>query len=177
MSWSGLFSSSFCDSLTKLSHLISMPNPLFKQQPKNPKPIKIESLSEWVGLSEWEWGFYMEEEECKSGSKSIAERRAAKCGFNAQSLNKTALFRTATPLASSSPAARSPRLTIPPGISPAALLDSPIMLPNTQVSFLSLLLLLLLFFNSSFYLFFHSASSLLFIIFKCSLVINLWGLV
>lgn len=33
------------------------------------------------------------------------------------------------------------------------------------------------FFNSSFYLFFHSASSLLFIIFKCSLVINLWGLV
>ena len=115
----------------------------------------------------------MEEEECKSGSKSIAERRAAKCGFNAQSLNKTALFRTATPLASSSPAARSPRLTIPPGISPAALLDSPIMLPNTQVSFLSLLLL----FNSSFYLFFHSASSLLFIIFKCSLVINLWGLV
>ena len=70
-----------------------------------------------------------------------------------------------------------PRLTIPPGISPAALLDSPIMLPNTQVSFLSLLLLLLLFFNSSFYLFFHSASSLLFIIFKCSLVINLWGLV
>ena len=119
----------------------------------------------------------MEEEECKSGSKSIAERRAAKCGFNAQSLNKTALFRTATPLASSSPAARSPRLTIPPGISPAALLDSPIMLPNTQVSFLSLLLLLLLFFNSSFYLFFHSASSLLFIIFKCSLVINLWGLI
>ncbi|XP_075634032.1 WRKY transcription factor SUSIBA2-like [Castanea sativa] len=75
----------------------------------------------------------MEAEECKSGSKSIAERRAAKCGFNAQSLNKTALFRTATPLASSSPAARSPRLTIPPGISPAALLDSPIMLPNTQV--------------------------------------------
>ena len=130
-------------------------------------------VSEWVSFSEWEWGFYMEEEECKSGSKSIAERRAAKCGFNAQSLNKTALFRTATPLASSSPAARSPRLTIPPGISPAALLDSPIMLPNTQVSFLSLLLL----FNSSFYLFFHSASSLLFIIFKCSLVINLWGLV
>ena len=134
-------------------------------------------VSEWVSLSEWEWGFYMEEEECKSGSKSIAERRAAKCGFNAQSLNKTALFRTATPLASSSPAARSPRLTIPPGISPAALLDSPIMLPNTQVSFLSLLLLLFFFFNSSFYLFFHSASSLLFIIFKCSLVINLWGLV
>ena len=159
-------------SLTKHSHLISMPNPLFKQQPRNPKPIQIESLSEWVSFSEW--GFYMEEEECKSGSKSIAERRAAKCGFNAQSLNKTALFRTATPLASSSPAARSPRLTIPPGISPAALLDSPIMLPNTQVSFLSLLLL---FFNSSFYLFFHSASSLLFIIFKCSLVINLWGLV
>ncbi|GMY13941.1 WRKY transcription factor SUSIBA2-like [Fagus crenata] len=64
------------------------------------------------------------------GSKSIAERRAAKFGFNAQSLNKTALFRTASSLPS--PAARSPRITIPPGISPAALLDSPIMLPNTQ---------------------------------------------
>lgn len=63
------------------------------------------------------------------GIRSIAERRAEKCGFNAQSLN-TALFRTTSPLAS--PAARSPRLTIPPGISPAALLDSPIMLPNTQ---------------------------------------------
>ncbi|XP_041020592.1 WRKY transcription factor SUSIBA2-like [Juglans microcarpa x Juglans regia] len=59
-------------------------------------------------------------------SKSIAERRAAKCGFNAKCL-KTALFRTASPLAS--PAAR---LTIPAGISPTALLDSPIMLPNIR---------------------------------------------
>ena len=88
-------------------------------------------------MSEGELSSRMEDDEDYKGvggSKSIAERRAAKFGFNAQSLNKTALFRTASSLPS--PAARSPRITIPPGISPAALLDSPIMLPNTQVSFL-----------------------------------------
>ncbi|KAI3459141.1 hypothetical protein Pfo_015804 [Paulownia fortunei] len=58
---------------------------------------------------------------------SIAERRAAKCGFNASNIN-AARFRT-TGLA---PQVRSPYFTIPPGISPSALLDSPIMLPNAQ---------------------------------------------
>ncbi|XP_037491886.1 WRKY transcription factor SUSIBA2 isoform X1 [Jatropha curcas] len=66
---------------------------------------------------------------------SIAERRAAKCGFKAERIN-TARFRTTSPL--NSPAAtalvRSPCITIPPGISPTALLDSPIMLPNSQPS-------------------------------------------
>ncbi|KAL0302880.1 UNVERIFIED_CONTAM: putative WRKY transcription factor 2 [Sesamum radiatum] len=59
---------------------------------------------------------------------SIAERRAAKCGFNASNIN-AARFRTTglatTPL-------RSPYFTVPPGLSPSALLDSPIMLPNAQ---------------------------------------------
>lgn len=66
-------------------------------------------------------------------SVSIAERRAAKCGFNAERIN-TPRFRknTASPLPS--PADRSPgHLTLPPGISPTALLDSPMMLPNSQV--------------------------------------------
>lgn len=62
---------------------------------------------------------------------SIAERRAAKCGFNASRIN-TARFRTTSPLVS--PSSRSPYLTIPPGISPTALLDSPILLPNSQLS-------------------------------------------
>ncbi|KAL5997442.1 hypothetical protein ACLOJK_008372 [Asimina triloba] len=61
---------------------------------------------------------------------SIAERRAARCGFNAPRLN-TARFRSVSPL--SSPAVRSPYLTIPPGLSPTALLDSPVMLPNSQL--------------------------------------------
>ena len=62
---------------------------------------------------------------------SIAERRAATCGFKAERIS-TARFRASTsPLGS--PSARSPYLTIPPGISPTALLDSPIMLPNAQV--------------------------------------------
>ncbi|KAL0402707.1 UNVERIFIED_CONTAM: putative WRKY transcription factor 2 [Sesamum latifolium] len=59
---------------------------------------------------------------------SIAERRAAKCGFNASNIN-AARFRTTglatTPL-------HSPYFTVPPGLSPSALLDSPIMLPNAQ---------------------------------------------
>lgn len=52
--------------------------------------------------------------------RSLAERR----GFNKNA--------TITPLVSLP--ACSPHLTIPPGISPAALLQSPVMLPNSQVS-------------------------------------------
>lgn len=66
----------------------------------------------------------------KGGSgTSIAERRAAKCGFNAERINLTRI-RTTSPLTRAPPC-----LTIPPGISPTALLDSPIMLLNYQVSF------------------------------------------
>ncbi|XP_049932396.1 probable WRKY transcription factor 2 [Nymphaea colorata] len=61
------------------------------------------------------------------GGRSIAERRATS-GFNAGRLN-TARFRTLSPL--SSPVVRSPYLTIPPGLSPTALLDSPVMLSNS----------------------------------------------
>lgn len=61
---------------------------------------------------------------------SIAERRAAKFGFNASRIS-VAKFKLSSP-PSSSPV-RSPYLTIPDGISPAALLDSPVMLPNSQV--------------------------------------------
>ncbi|KAJ9703272.1 hypothetical protein PVL29_004885 [Vitis rotundifolia] len=60
---------------------------------------------------------------------SIAARRAAKFGFDA-SIIKTPRFRCPRPLAS--PAPRSPPLIIQPGISSTVLLDSPIMLPNTQ---------------------------------------------
>lgn len=78
------------------------------------------------------------------GKRSIAERR----GFNTNAPRiNTALFRTATVAATVttplvSPSARSPRITIPPGISPAALLDSPILLLNSQVSMMTLLILL-----------------------------------
>ncbi|GMH10357.1 hypothetical protein Nepgr_012198 [Nepenthes gracilis] len=89
--------------------------------------------------------FEKEEEQCENeataliglenrgirSAGSIAERRAAKCGFNASKIN-TPRFRSSSLLAS--PAARSPCLTIPPGVSPTTLLDSPIMLPNFQAS-------------------------------------------
>ncbi|RHN47105.1 hypothetical protein MtrunA17_Chr7g0249321 [Medicago truncatula] len=62
-----------------------------------------------------------------SPKRSIAERR----GFNKINAGLIS-FGATTPLVS--PATRSPCLTIPPGISPTALLESPIMLPNSQVS-------------------------------------------
>ncbi|MBA0872750.1 hypothetical protein Goshw_019853 [Gossypium schwendimanii] len=60
---------------------------------------------------------------------SIAERRAATCGFKAEMIC-TPTFKS--PLGPTSP--RLPYFTISPGISPTALLDSPIMLPNAQSS-------------------------------------------
>ncbi|KAL7110023.1 hypothetical protein ACP275_06G211600 [Erythranthe tilingii] len=56
-----------------------------------------------------------------SGGISIAERRAAKCGFNASNINSDP-----------APHLPSPFFTMPSGISPSALLDSPVMLPNAQ---------------------------------------------
>jgi len=61
-----------------------------------------------------------------SPKRSIAERR----GFNKINTGLVR-FGATTPLVS--PATRSPWLTIPPGISPTALLESPVMLPNAQV--------------------------------------------
>nr|URH10281.1 WRKY22 [Phoebe bournei] len=61
---------------------------------------------------------------------SIAERRAARCGFNAHRLN-TARFICTSPL-SSPAAACSPYLTIPSGLSPTALLNSPVLISNSQ---------------------------------------------
>ncbi|XP_073021736.1 probable WRKY transcription factor 4 isoform X2 [Primulina eburnea] len=72
---------------------------------------------------------------------SIAERRAAKCGFNVRNMNVQPRFliRTAqtTPHLTSPTLLRSPYFTVPPGISPSALLDSPVMLPNAQGAQLS----------------------------------------
>ncbi|OMO89288.1 DNA-binding WRKY [Corchorus olitorius] len=65
-------------------------------------------------------------------SGSIAERRAATCGFNAENISTPRFRASNSPLGS--PSVRSPYLTIPPGISPTALLDSPVMLPNAQAS-------------------------------------------
>ncbi|KAE8676428.1 seipin-like [Hibiscus syriacus] len=59
---------------------------------------------------------------------TIAERRAATTGFNAEAITSTRLS------ALDPPSPCSPYLTIPPGISPTALLDSPVMLPNAQTS-------------------------------------------
>ncbi|WOL11350.1 putative WRKY transcription factor 20 isoform X3 [Canna indica] len=64
---------------------------------------------------------------------SIAERRAAKGGgFKPTPRLSTARFRSGVVSPLSSPAVRSPFVTIPPGISPTALLDSPVMLFNSQ---------------------------------------------
>lgn len=62
------------------------------------------------------------EEEFKRGS--IAQRRAAKLGFDVSRINVSPQFKSNI---------SSSFFTIPSGISPAALLESPVMLPNSQV--------------------------------------------
>ncbi|KAF5479150.1 hypothetical protein F2P56_005646 [Juglans regia] len=60
----------------------------------------------------------------------LMERMAARAGFNAPRLN-TQGIRSAD--LSSNPDIRSPYLTIPPGLSPTTLLDSPVFLSNSLV--------------------------------------------
>lgn len=66
----------------------------------------------------------------RTGGGSFAERLAARGGFNAPRLN-TARFKC-LPSVSSPGGVRSPYLTIPPGLSPTTLLDSPVLLSNSQ---------------------------------------------
>eukprot|EP00268_Persea_americana_P056716 TRINITY_DN6728_c0_g1_i1.p1 TRINITY_DN6728_c0_g1~~TRINITY_DN6728_c0_g1_i1.p1 ORF type:complete len:741 (-),score=186.62 TRINITY_DN6728_c0_g1_i1:224-2446(-) len=67
-----------------------------------------------------------------SSRGGLAERVAARAGFNAPRLN-TARIRSSNMLPSSSPEVRSPYLTIPPGLSPTSLLESPVLLSNSKV--------------------------------------------
>lgn len=70
--------------------------------------------------------------EQKSSSRGgLLERMAARAGFNAPRLN-TESIRSAD--LSLNPDVRSPYLTIPPGLSPTTLLDSPVFLSNSLVS-------------------------------------------
>jgi hypothetical protein len=75
----------------------------------------------------------------KEGTMSIAERRAAWRGLDRPILPPrvtTARFRSnggPSPLSSPAAAMRSPCLVIPPGLSPAALLDSPVLLQVTTL--------------------------------------------
>lgn len=77
-----------------------------------------------------------EEHDLKPNIGSIAERRAAKTGFDAPKIDVVGFRGVASPICS--PSGRSSYLTIPPGISPTALLDSPVMLHNSQVCVFSL---------------------------------------
>ncbi|KAL5972301.1 WRKY Transcription Factor [Asimina triloba] len=64
-----------------------------------------------------------------SSQGGLTERMAARAGFSAPRLN-TARIRSSNLLSSSSEV-RSPYLTIPPGLSPTTLLDSPVFLSNS----------------------------------------------
>lgn len=72
----------------------------------------------------------------KSNSRGgLVERMAARAGFNAPRLNTESIRSTDLSLNSE---IQSPYLTIPPGLSPTTLLDSPVFLANSLVSFLFL---------------------------------------
>ncbi|XP_043701452.1 probable WRKY transcription factor 2 [Telopea speciosissima] len=72
---------------------------------------------------------FLPEQAQKSRSRGgLAERMATRAGFNAPKIN-TATIRSGN--LSSSSDVRSPYLTIPPGLSPTTLLDSPVFLSNS----------------------------------------------
>lgn len=66
---------------------------------------------------------------------SLTERRAARAGFSAPKID-TNQFRAAD-FSSLNSDVRSPYLTIPPGLSPTTLLDSPVFVSNSLVWFTS----------------------------------------
>lgn len=69
--------------------------------------------------------------EQKMGSRGgLVERMAARAGFNAPRLNTESIRPAGI---SQNPEVRSPYLTIPPGLSPTTLLDSPVFLSNSLV--------------------------------------------
>lgn len=69
--------------------------------------------------------------EYKSNSRGgLVERIAARAGFNAPRLNTESIRSSDLSLTSD---VRSPYLTIPPGLSPTTLLDSPVFLSNSLV--------------------------------------------
>jgi WRKY transcription factor 2 len=69
----------------------------------------------------------------KSGSgSSLADRMQARAGFRVPKLNMP--FSTAGGTDNAVSGAPSPYLTIPPGLSPASLLESPVFLSNAMVS-------------------------------------------
>lgn len=74
--------------------------------------------------------------EQKSSTRAgLLERMAARAGFNAPRLNTENIRSTDTSL---NPEIRSPYLTIPPGLSPTTLLESPVFVSNSLVSLLNL---------------------------------------
>jgi WRKY transcription factor 2 len=74
-----------------------------------------------------------------SSNGGLAERMAARAGINVPKLNTSRVNRVAN-MAGSSAEVRSPYLTIPPGLSPTSLLESPVFLSNLVLfTFLSLI--------------------------------------
>lgn len=74
-------------------------------------------------------GFRTEQRSSSRGG--LVERMAARAGFNAPRLNTESIRATDLSLNSD---VQSPYLTIPPGLSPTTLLDSPVFLMNSLVS-------------------------------------------
>lgn len=72
-----------------------------------------------------------------SSNGGLAERMAARAGFNVPKLNTSRVNQVANVVGSSTDV-RSPYLTIPPGLSPTTLLESPVFLSNlVRITFLT----------------------------------------
>lgn len=77
-----------------------------------------------------EMGSFSDQKSNPTTRGGLGERIAARAGFNAPRLNTESIRSSDLSLASET---RSPYLTIPPGLSPTTLLDSPVFLSNSLV--------------------------------------------
>lgn len=88
------------------------------------KPQELENVTIIADEDEGHAGFSV-----NAHKPSLTERRAARGGFSAPTIDTDQI--RAENFASSSSDMRSPYLTIPPGLSPTTLLDSPVFLSNS----------------------------------------------
>ncbi|KAF4347601.1 hypothetical protein F8388_024395 [Cannabis sativa] len=78
-----------------------------------------------------EMGSFSSEQKSNSRGGGLVDRIAARAGFNAPRLNTESMRSSSSDLSLAASESRSPYLTIPPGLSPTTLLDSPVFLSNS----------------------------------------------
>lgn len=121
---SGLLGDEFSTRLTSKPSIDNKSGGIFPCSQEQIKSRKTDDKDQLTNSSSFS-------EQKMNSSGGLLERMAARAGFNAPRLN-TESIRLAN--LSQNPDVRSPYLTIPPGLSPTTLLESPVLLSNSNVS-------------------------------------------